>query len=125
MKRLDSRQSAIVSRAKSPLSLPFNAPNMQATKPQQVKRYEFIMNDCVRHETEKTVDNKLLKFLFLFSDRKGVFHHEGICKSFLEIMEGYMTTREQHLTVINENKPGFSSAAPVFDPKQFKANKEV
>jgi len=36
-----------------------------------------------------------------------------------------MTTREKHLTSIHHDKPGFSSAAPVFDPKQFKANKEV
>ena len=40
-------------------------------------------------------------------------------------MEGYMTTREKHLTNVHHDKPGFSSAAPVFDPKQFKANKEV
>ncbi|XP_078371606.1 uncharacterized protein LOC144655264 isoform X1 [Oculina patagonica] len=60
----------------------------------------------------------------LKSDPKAVFHQEGICKSFLEIMEGYMATRERHLTN-NHHKPGFSSAALVFDPKQFKANKEV
>lgn len=62
---------------------------------------------------------------FLPSNPKTIFHQEGICKSFLEIMEGYMTTREKHLTNVHHDKPGFSSAAPVFDPKQFKANKEV
>jgi len=40
-------------------------------------------------------------------------------------MEGYMTTREQHLAENNQNNQGFASAALVFDPKQFKANKEV
>ena len=40
-------------------------------------------------------------------------------------MEGYMATREKHLSDNNEYRPGFSSAAPVFDPKQFKANREV
>lgn len=65
-------------------------------------------------------------FVFLFSSNpKAILHQEGICKSFLEIMEGYMTTREKHLTYIHHDKPGLSSAAPVFDPKLFKANKEV
>ena len=65
-------------------------------------------------------------FVFLFpSNPKAILHQEGICKSFLEIMEGYMTTREKHLTYIHHDKPGLSSAAPVFDPKLFKANKEV
>lgn len=63
--------------------------------------------------------------IFPFSDPKAVFQQDGICKSFLEIMEGYMATREKHLSVNNEYRPGFSSAAPVFDPKQFKANREV
>jgi len=63
--------------------------------------------------------------IFLFSDPKAVFQQDGICKSFLEIMEGYMATREKHLSDKNEYRPGFSSAAPVFDPKQFKANREV
>ena len=36
-----------------------------------------------------------------------------------------MTTREQHLAENNQNNQGFASAALVFDPKQFKANKEV
>ena len=63
--------------------------------------------------------------MFLPSNPKAIFHQEGICKSFLEIREGYMTTREKHLTNVHHDKPGFSSAAPVFDPKQFKANKEV
>ena len=36
-----------------------------------------------------------------------------------------MTTREKHLANIHHDKPDLSSAAPVFDPKQFKANKEV
>lgn len=41
-------------------------------------------------------------------------------------MEGYMTTREKHLKGDNkQNIPGFSTSALVFDPKQFKANKEV
>ena len=62
---------------------------------------------------------------FFFSDPKVVFQQDGICKSFLEIMEGYMTTREKHLTDTYHNKPGYSTAAPMFDPKQFKANKEV
>ena len=63
--------------------------------------------------------------IFLFSDPKAVLQQDGICKSFLEIMEGYMATREKHLSNNNEYRPGFSSAAPVFDPKQFKANREV
>ena len=36
-----------------------------------------------------------------------------------------MTTREKHLSENRQGSPGFSSAALVFDPKQFKANKEV
>lgn len=63
--------------------------------------------------------------IFPFSDPKAVFQQDGICKSFLEIMEGYTATREKHLSDNNEYRPGFSSAAPVFDPKQFKANREV
>lgn len=63
--------------------------------------------------------------IFVFSEPKAVFQQDGICKSFLEIMEGYMVTREKHLSDNNEYRPGFSNAAPVFDPKQFKANREV
>ncbi|RMX37656.1 hypothetical protein pdam_00004293 [Pocillopora damicornis] len=60
------------------------------------------------------------------SDPKAIFREDGISKSLLEIMEGYMTTREKHLKGDNkQNIPGFSTAALVFDPKQFKANKEV
>lgn len=63
---------------------------------------------------------------FLFSDPKAIFREDGISKSLLEIMEGYMTTREKHLKGDNkQNIPGFSTSALVFDPKQFKANKEV
>lgn len=58
-------------------------------------------------------------FSLFCSDSKTIVNQEGLCKSFLEIMEGYVTTRE------HENKPGFSNGAPLFDPKQFKANKEV
>lgn len=62
----------------------------------------------------------------LKSDPKAIFREDGISKSLLEIMEGYMTTREKHLKGDNkQNIPGFSTSALVFDPKQFKANKEV
>ncbi|KAK2563144.1 Cyclic nucleotide-binding domain-containing protein 2 [Acropora cervicornis] len=61
----------------------------------------------------------------LSSDPKAIFPQEGICKSFLEIMEGYTTTKEQHHRRNDGQTAGHSSPAPLFDPKMFKANREV
>lgn len=62
----------------------------------------------------------------LSSDPKAIFPQEGICKSFLEIMEGYTTTKEQHHRRNDgQTAAGHSSPAPLFDPKMFKANREV
>lgn len=61
----------------------------------------------------------------LSSDPKTIFHQEGICRSFIEIMEGSITTKEQHLRQNDHQISGYSSPAPLFDPKLFKANREV
>ena len=61
--------------------------------------------------------------LFL-SDTKLRFH-EGICKYVLEIMEAYTVTKERNLTENRRDLLGSSSDDLVFDPKFFKANKEV
>lgn len=41
------------------------------------------------------------------------------------MMEGYTTTKEQHLRRNDGQTAGHSSPAPLFDPKMFKANREV
>ena len=40
-------------------------------------------------------------------------------------MEGSITTKEQHLRQNDHQISGYSSPAPLFDPKLFKANREV
>lgn len=40
-------------------------------------------------------------------------------------MEGYTTTKEQHHRRNDGQTAGHSSPAPLFDPKMFKANREV
>lgn len=67
-----------------------------------------------------SLSNANTKYLFVSDPKRDL--GEGICKSFLEMMEGYMMMKNKAFIT---SLPAADTGPALFDPTLFKANKEV